>query len=67
MKRQWSDDNVISFSNEDLERVQTPYNYAVIVFMIIVNYDVKRVLVDNGNSIDILFYNTLVLMNLFKT
>lgn len=34
--------------------------------MIITNYDVKRVLVDNRSSIDILFYDTFPQINLSK-
>lgn len=34
--------------------------------MIIANYDVKRVLVDSGSSIDVLFYDILSRMKLSK-
>ena len=44
--------DVISFSENDVKMIQTPHNDAVIVSMMIVNYDIKRVLVDNRSSTD---------------
>ena len=35
-------DNIISFSDDDIKKVQTPHNDAIIVSMIIVKYDVKK-------------------------
>lgn len=51
-------DNVSSFFDDDLIRIQTPYDDAIIVSMAITNYDVKRVLFDNGSFINILFCDT---------
>lgn len=31
---------------------------------IIVNYNVRRILIDNGSSANVLFYDTLVKMNI---
>ena len=45
-------EDVISFSENDVKMIQTPHNDAVIVSMMIVNYDIKRVLVDNRSSTD---------------
>ena len=62
-KKQRSD-GVISFFNVNAEGVQTPHDDAIVVSMTIANYDVKRILVDNGSSVDILFYDAFSKMNL---
>lgn len=50
-------DNIISFFNDDLVGVQTAHDDAIFVSMIIANYDIKHVLVDNGSFINMLFYD----------
>ena len=45
----------ITFTEEDARGVQFLHNDAVVVSLIIANYDVRRILVDNGSSADILF------------
>ena len=50
------EDNIISFSDDDIRRIQTFHNDAIIVSVMIANYDVKRILVNNRSSIDLLFY-----------
>ena len=52
-KRQWTND-VISFSNKDIQGVQTPYDDAIVISMMIANYDVKRIFIDNESSVLIL-------------
>ena len=42
-KKQQLDDNVISFSEDDVQRIQTPHDDAVIISVRIANYDVKRI------------------------
>ena len=44
----------ITFTKEDARGVQFPHNDAVVVSLNIANYDVRRILVDNGSSADIL-------------
>lgn len=55
---------VITFTRADVEGVQYPYHDAMVVTLNIDDYDVHRVLVDNGSSIDVLFYDALVRMNI---
>lgn len=62
-KRLWRN-NVITFSNEGLWEIQTPYDDAIVVLATIANYDVQRILVDNGSSTNILFYDAFINMNL---
>ncbi len=47
----------ISFSDEDLEGVETPHDDVVVISMIVNKFDVKRVLVDNGSSANVLYYH----------
>ena len=50
-------ENIIFFSENDVKEIQTPHNDAVIISMMIAKYDVKKVLVDNKSSVNILFYD----------
>lgn len=40
--------------DEDAERVHHPHDDAIVITLFIVNYMTRRVLVDNGSSVDIL-------------
>ena len=46
----------ITFTDADVERVHHPYDDAIIITLLIVNYTTRRVLVDNGSTEDILYY-----------
>ncbi|XP_073278611.1 uncharacterized protein [Primulina huaijiensis] len=52
-------DPVIGFGPEDLRDVVAPHNDALVVTATIANYDVARIFIDNGSSMNILFKNTL--------
>ncbi|XP_073049399.1 uncharacterized protein [Primulina eburnea] len=52
-------DPVISFGPEDLRGVVTPHNDALVVTATIVNYDVARIFIDNGSSVNVLFKSKL--------
>lgn len=56
--------SVIFFSNMDLARIQNLYDDAIIISMIIANHDVKKILVDNVSSADVLFYDAFIQMDL---
>ena len=56
--------DLISYSNEDLREVRTLHDDPIVVSLTISNYDVKRILVDNGSLIDILFYDAFQKMKL---
>ncbi|XP_073270439.1 uncharacterized protein [Primulina huaijiensis] len=43
----------------DLRDVVTPHNDAVVVTTTVANYDVARIFIDNGSSVNILFKSTL--------
>ena len=54
----------ITFTEEDAQGVQFPHNDAVVVSLNIANYDVRRMLVDNGSSADILFCDAFSRMSI---
>ena len=54
----------ITFTEVDAWGVQFPHNDAIVVSLNIANYDVRRILVDNGSSADILFYDAFSRMSI---
>ena len=51
------DNPVIRFSEEDARRLHHPHDDALVVSLRVGDYNVHRVLVDNGSSADILYYS----------
>ena len=47
---------IIGFSEEDARRLHHPYNDALVVSVRVGDYNVHRMLVDNGSLTDILYY-----------
>ena len=45
----------MSFSEADARRVKQPYNDPLVIMLNIEGFNTKRVLVDNGNSADIIY------------
>ncbi|XP_073285001.1 uncharacterized protein [Primulina huaijiensis] len=52
-------DPTISFGPEDLKGIMAPHNDALLVTLTVANYDVARIFVDTGSSVNILFKKTL--------
>ncbi|XP_075499207.1 uncharacterized protein LOC142537588 [Primulina tabacum] len=52
-------DPIISFGPEDLRCIVAPHNDALVVTTTVANYDVARIFIDNGSSVNILFKSTL--------
>ena len=50
------DNPIIGFSEEDDRRLHHPHDDALVVSIQVGDYNTHRVLVDNGNSTDILYY-----------
>ncbi|KAG8363928.1 hypothetical protein BUALT_Bualt19G0073400 [Buddleja alternifolia] len=46
----------ICFGMEDTSTIQTPHNDALVITTTIANYNVQRVFIGSGSSVDILFY-----------
>ncbi|GAV74830.1 hypothetical protein CFOL_v3_18310, partial [Cephalotus follicularis] len=49
------DEEVISFSEEDYEGVRLPHDDPVVVTLLVELFTMKRILIDNGSSADILY------------
>ena len=47
---------IIGFSEDDTRRLHHPHNDALVVTIRVGDYNVHRMLVDNGSSADILYY-----------
>ena len=47
---------IIRFSEEDARRLHHPHDDALVVSIWIEDYNMHRVLVNNGSSVDILYY-----------
>ena len=52
----------ISFDDSDLEVIKFPHDDPLVIIPVIGNSKTKRVLVDNGASVDILFHDAFIKM-----
>ena len=50
-----TDEQAITFINEDAERIHYPHDDAIVITLLIADYTTRRVLVDNGSLADILY------------
>ncbi|GAV67535.1 hypothetical protein CFOL_v3_11040, partial [Cephalotus follicularis] len=55
---------VITFTDADYDGVQTPHDDAMVVTLTVTNFEDKRVLIDNGSSANIMFYDIFEKMKL---
>lgn len=55
-KMAWIDNPVIGFTEEDARHLHHPNDDVFVVSIPVGDYNTHRVLVDNGNSTDILYY-----------
>ncbi|XP_073036560.1 uncharacterized protein [Primulina eburnea] len=55
---------VISFGPEDLRGVNMPHNDALVIQARVANYDILRVFVDSGSSVNVIFKDALAQMDL---
>ena len=51
-----ADKLAITFTDEDAGKIHHPYDDAIVITLLIADYTTRRVLVDNGSSVDILYY-----------
>ena len=56
LRTRGADEQAITFTDEDAEKVHDPHDDAIVISLLIADYTTKRVLVDNGSSTDILYY-----------
>ncbi|XP_077223344.1 uncharacterized protein LOC143856948 [Tasmannia lanceolata] len=50
-------ENEISFSDADLDNLILPHDDASVITMIVANWELKKILVENGSSANILYYH----------
>ena len=55
---------MITFTDEDAERIHHPHDDAIIITLLIADYTTRRVLVDNRSSANILYYPAFQQMRL---
>ncbi|XP_073033912.1 uncharacterized protein [Primulina eburnea] len=55
---------VISFGPEDLKGVNLPHNDALIIHARVANYEILRVFVDSGSSVNVIFKDVFMQMDL---
>ena len=48
----------ITLTNEDLRGLHLPHDDALAISVTIANFNIQRILIDNGSSVDILFIST---------
>ena len=48
---------IIGFLEEDVQRLHHPHDNALVINIRVGNYNMHWVLVDNGSSVDILYYS----------
>ena len=58
------DEPTISFTDEEAERIHHPHDDAIVITLLIADFITRRVLVDNGSSVDILYYPAFQQMRL---
>ena len=63
-KTRTPDEQAITFTSEDASRIHHPHDNAIVITLLIADYSTRRVLVDNGSSVDILYYPAFQQMNL---
>ena len=56
--------DLISFSEMDARHVRHPHCDALVIKAMVANHDVHRILVDNGSSVDILYFQAYERMGL---
>ena len=58
---------IVGFSEEDARRLHHPHDDALVVNIRVGDYNVHRVLVDNGSSADMLYYPAFQQMGIDRT
>ncbi|XP_028066347.1 uncharacterized protein LOC114269255 [Camellia sinensis] len=59
--------DVVSFSTMDLKRILTPHNDTLVVTLRVRDFDVKRILIDQGSSVEIMYYDAFKQLKLRDT
>ncbi|GFZ15785.1 hypothetical protein Acr_25g0001940 [Actinidia rufa] len=59
-----ADQTPITFSNDDLRGLHLPHDDALVISAVIANFNIQRILIDNGSSADILFISAFERMKI---
>ena len=51
-----ADKQAITFTSKDVGRIHHPYDDAIVITLLIADYTTRWVLINNGSSVDILYY-----------
>lgn len=54
----------ITFTSQDAHGIQHPHNDTLVVELVMEDFDVKRVLIDTGSSVNLMFLKTLTKMGI---
>lgn len=54
----------ITFGTKDLEDISFPHNYDLVISTIVANFEVRRILIDNGSAVSILSYEAFTKMKI---
>ena len=61
------DDYSIAFTSDEARMIRRPHDDALVITLAIANCEVKRILVDNGSSTNVLFFSALMMMEVDKS
>ena len=64
LKARSTDEQAITFTDEDVARIHHPHDDAIVITLLIADYTTRRVLVGNRSSTDILYYSAFQQMKL---
>lgn len=57
---------MIFFFDKDLVRPQNPHNDMLVVTLHVNDFDIKRILIDQGSSVEIMYYDAFKQLKLDK-
>ena len=57
LKKRWMDIDIM-FSKEDARGVKQPYDDPLVIMLMIEEFNIRRILMDNGSSVDIIYLST---------
>ncbi|XP_028106486.1 uncharacterized protein LOC114305577 [Camellia sinensis] len=63
-KRKTKEKDILTFSSRGLERIQMPHNDALVVTLRVKDFDIKRILIDQGSLVEIMYYEAFKQMKL---
>lgn len=56
----------ILFTEKDLDRIQLPHNNALVITLRIGTFNVRHILLDQGNSAEVMYYSLFKDLKLFE-